>query len=50
MHAMAKRRPAWFSILPGGLAPSQFSLDELRSAKEAHAFLNEHVDGPGGHR
>jgi hypothetical protein len=45
---MAKPKPAWFSMLPGGLAPSQYSLDELRSAKQAHAFLNERIDGPEG--
>ena len=45
---MAKKKPAWLSILPGGLDPSQFSLDELRSAKQAHAFLSERVAGPEG--
>lgn len=46
--AMAKQKPAWHSILPGGLDPSRFSLEELRSAKAAHAFLSERVDGPEG--
>jgi hypothetical protein len=45
---MTKPKPAWFSMLPGTLAPSQHSLDELRSAKAAHAFLNEPVEGPEG--
>jgi len=45
---VAKQKPAWFSILPGGLSPSRFSLDELRSAKHVHAFLTEKVEGPEG--
>jgi hypothetical protein len=45
---MANQKPRWFSMLPGGLAPSRYSLDELRSAKEAHTFLNERIDGPEG--
>jgi len=48
MSAMAKQKPAWLSILPGGLDASKFSLDELRSAKQAHAFLSERVPGPNG--
>jgi len=43
-----KRAPAWHSILPGGKSPSAFSLDELRSAKQAHAFLTEQIEGPQG--
>lgn len=46
---MAKpKKPAWFSILPGALDPSEFSFDELRNAKAVHAFLSESVDGPAG--
>src|SRR5271155_2525723 len=45
---MAKKRPAWLSILPGHLPLSQYSLDELRSTKAAHAFLTEQVEGPPG--
>ncbi len=45
---MPKKTTAWLSILPGGLPASHFSLDELRSAKHAHAFLTEKVDGPKG--
>jgi hypothetical protein len=45
---MAKQKHAWLSILPGGLRPTAFSLDELRSAKQAHAFLTERVEGPDG--
>jgi len=37
--AMAKQKPPWFSMMPGGITPSQFSLEELRSAKAVHAFL-----------
>ena len=33
-------------MLPGGLAPSRYSLDELRSAKEADSFLNERILAP----
>jgi hypothetical protein len=45
---MAKKKPAWLSILPGKLDPSRFTLDELRNVKAAHAFLTEKVDGPPG--
>ncbi len=45
---MKTSKPAWLSILPGGLDPSKFSLDELRNAKQAHAFLNEQAPGPEG--
>lgn len=45
---MAKPKPAWFSMLPGHLPVAQYSLDELRSAKSAHAFLTEKVEGPEG--
>jgi hypothetical protein len=43
---MAKPKPAWFSMLPGGLDPSNFSLADLRSAKMAHTFLTERIDAP----
>jgi hypothetical protein len=45
---MAKRKPAWHAILPGGLDPAKFTLDELRSAKAVHAFLTEQVPSPEG--
>jgi len=43
---MAKQKPAWLSILPGGLDPSNYSLDELRHVKQIHAFLSEQLPGP----
>ena len=43
---MANQKPAWFSMLPGRLPLSQYSLEELRSAKAAHAFLTEEIEGP----
>jgi hypothetical protein len=46
--AKAKKKPAWLSMLPGGLEPSRFTLDELRNMKKAHGFLTERVDGPPG--
>lgn len=33
-------------MLPGGKTPGAYSLDELRAAKQAHAFLTEDFDGP----
>jgi hypothetical protein len=45
---MANTKPAWSSMLPGPLPLSQYSLEELRSAKAAHAFLTEEVRGPEG--
>ncbi len=45
---MASPKPAWFSMLPGRLPLAKYSLDELRSAKAAHAFLTEEVNGPEG--
>jgi hypothetical protein len=45
---MAKKKPAWRSMLPGGLEPSRLTLDELRNMKKAHGFLTERVDGPPG--
>jgi len=45
---MAKKKPAWLSILPGNLDPSRFTLDELRNVKAAHAFLTERIEGPPG--
>jgi len=35
-------------MLPGGLSPARFSLDELRAAKKAHELLTEEVEGPEG--
>jgi hypothetical protein len=46
--AMANPKPAWSSMLPGRLPLAQYSLEELRSAKAAHAFLTEEVRGPEG--
>ena len=47
--AMKKQQPpAWRSFLPGGLAASNFSLDELRATKLAHSFLTEQIQGPEG--
>jgi len=43
-----KPPPAWCSLLPGRLAPSTFTLDELRATKLAHAFLTEQIQGPEG--
>ncbi len=43
---MAKHKPAWHAMLPGGMSAAAYSLDELRSAKQAHAFLTENVPGP----
>jgi hypothetical protein len=40
--------PAWLSMLPGGLASSTFSLEELRATKLAHSFLTEQIPGPEG--
>jgi hypothetical protein len=45
---MTKNEREWQSILPGGLSPSKFTLDELRSAKQVHAFLTEPIPGPEG--
>jgi hypothetical protein len=45
---MANPKPAWSSMLPGRLPLAQYSLEELRSAKAAHAFLTEEVQGPEG--
>ena len=45
---MAKQKVAWHGILPGGMPPTAFSLEELRAAKQAHAFLTEEVSGPEG--
>lgn len=43
---MSKPAPAWTAILPGGRSPSNYSLDDLRAAKAAHAFLTEELPGP----
>jgi len=43
VRSMAKHKAAWHAILPGGMSPAAFSLDELRSAKRAHGFLTEEV-------
>ncbi len=45
---MAKTKPAWHAILPGGKTPGAYSLDELRAAKQTHAFLTEKTPGPDG--
>ena len=45
---MVNAKPAWHAILPGGKAPGAYSLDELRAAKQAHAFLTEEFPGPEG--
>ncbi len=45
---MAKKKPAWHAILPGGKTPGAYSLDELRAAKQTHAFLTERTPGPDG--
>jgi hypothetical protein len=45
---MVNPKPAWISMLPGRLPLSRYSLEELRSAKAAHAFLTEEVNGPEG--
>ena len=45
-RAMANPRSAWRSMLPGRLPLAKYSLEELRSAKAAHAFLTEEVGGP----
>lgn len=44
--AMANPKPAWSSMLPGRLPLATYTLDELRSARAAHAFLTEEVKGP----
>lgn len=43
---MRRNKPAWQAMLPGGKTPGTFSLDELRAAKQVHAFLTESVPGP----
>jgi hypothetical protein len=45
---MSNQKPAWSSMLPGRLPLSNYSLEELRSAKVAHVFLTEEVKGPEG--
>ena len=45
---MAKHKAAWHAILPGGMSPAAFSLDELRAAKQVHGFLTKQVQGPEG--
>jgi hypothetical protein len=46
---MAKQKPAWHAILPGGLSPAAFSLDELRAAilvlddRHLHRVVTEYV-------
>lgn len=44
---MAKKRPAWLSIVPPGVA-AKLSLDELRAFKGTHTFLTEPIAGPEG--
>ena len=46
VRPMTKKKPAWFAVLPGRLPLARYSLEELRSAKAAHAFLTEEVEGP----
>jgi hypothetical protein len=46
MRSMAKHKAAWHAILPGGMTPAAFTLNELRAAKQAHGFLTEEVPGP----
>jgi hypothetical protein len=45
---MPKRKIEWHAILPGGKAPAACSLEELRAAREVHAFLTEPIDAPDG--
>ena len=45
---MKKSAKPWHALLPGGLSPAAFSLDELRAAKGAHGFLTEDIPGPEG--
>ncbi|MFI5296703.1 MAG: hypothetical protein ACHREM_01285 [Polyangiales bacterium] len=45
---MAKHKAPWHAILPKGMSPAAFTLDELRTAKQAHAFLTEPIGGPEG--
>jgi len=45
---MVKKKPEWHDILPGRMVPSAYTLDELRSAKQAHEFLTEPIPGPPG--
>ena len=45
---MAKHDAAWHAILPRGVRPAAFTLDELRAAKQAHSFLTEEIPGPEG--
>lgn len=45
---MRSNKPAWRVMLPGGVSRAAFSLDELRAAKQAHAFLTEQAPGPEG--
>lgn len=43
---MGRSKPAWQVMLPGGKSADAYSLDELRAAKQAHAFLTEDIAGP----
>ena len=45
---MVKKKPEWHAMLPGRTVPSAYTLDELRSAKQAHEFLTEPIPGPPG--
>ena len=38
---MAKPKTPWHALLPGGMKPAAYSLDELRAAKQAHGFWTE---------
>jgi hypothetical protein len=43
---MRRDKPAWHAVLPGGKSAAAYSLDELRAAKQVHAFLTEDMPGP----
>ena len=43
---MARNKPAWHAILPGGQGAAAYSLDDLRAAKQVHSFLTEAIPGP----
>jgi hypothetical protein len=45
---MAKPKAPWHAILPGNMKPAAFTLEELRTAKQAHEFLTEPIHGPEG--
>ncbi|MFI5299556.1 MAG: hypothetical protein ACHREM_15810 [Polyangiales bacterium] len=45
---MAKHKAPWHAVLPNGMGPAAFTLDELRAAKHAHGFATEPIEGPEG--